>query len=1153
MRLQRLDLTRYGKFTDHSLDFGPRVAGQPDLHIVYGPNEAGKSTTLSAILDLLYGIEMRSRYDFLHPYATMRIGAVLETQGGMHSITRIKRTQRSLLGPGDQPISEGVILADLRALDRAAYQAMFSLDDDTLEQGGESILASKGDLGQLLFSATAGLAEMSHILDQIRIRTDEIHKPYARTSELAKLRDELAALKDKRERVDTLAPKYAALVEARDSWARQYDAALDASGKTKARIDRLQRLLNALPRLAALQDLRTRIAPLAGLPEVPEGWAADLPGLQRQEIEGAAGLQAARAAIGRIEAERAGIVPDEAALAEEAAFSGFDRQRTRHRAAGLDLEDRRRELRDTEVKLGAALARLDQPADIDPARLILKPALIAALHGLIARRSGIDAALAAARREHQEAIRQHAILGETLAEAEGARDASTNDAMAALRADLPLLRAQDHARRQEAARDALAQRTDILAAACATLLPWTGGLPDLSAIMPPPPGAIEGWAARLAKAEADIALRDAEIERLDAEQTRLRVQIDTTARIAGLVSDGEAAAMRGRREALWAEHRRRLDTETAERFEAGLRQDDGVMAARLSHQGDLARLHGAETALAETAAQFGRASIKRAETLIRQAAIQTEIDAAASGPALPRPATPAGLAAWFDRRAATLDAARAVTTAEAEGLCAHAAADAARDRLRAAMLAAALPVPPGAPWETLLGLAQAAIERDAKEQDVHAALRDRQRDIGRREAALREAMQDETDWNHAWASACAACWIGASGRLPTPGEAAELLRQLEDLGPLVQKKTGLADRIADMEADRSSFAEAVHTLAARLEITVVDTDTADQAIATRLAAARTARDHLARLATALNTSRQDEAGLLARIDVINRRKAVMTAHFAVDTLIETSARIAAAERRALWEKDAHDAEQEILIALDLPGIAAAEAALAGISRADIEAELAILRGRLDGEEARSRDAHTAHEIAAQQIEAVGGDDEVARIEVARRTVVLEIEDKARHYIRLRAGILAAEMALRAYRDTHRSAMMARASDAFRLITREAYRGLSTQPDKEEDVLVAIGADGGSKLASDLSKGTRFQLYLALRAAGYHEFARQQPAVPFIADDIMETFDDFRAEETFRLLGAMASAGQVIYLTHHRHLCDIAQRTVEGVRLHTLPG
>ena len=68
MRLNRLDLTRYGKFTDRSIDFRRAGPGQPDLHIVYGPNEAGKSTMLRGFLDLLFGIETRSRFNFLHPY-----------------------------------------------------------------------------------------------------------------------------------------------------------------------------------------------------------------------------------------------------------------------------------------------------------------------------------------------------------------------------------------------------------------------------------------------------------------------------------------------------------------------------------------------------------------------------------------------------------------------------------------------------------------------------------------------------------------------------------------------------------------------------------------------------------------------------------------------------------------------------------------------------------------------------------------------------------------------------------------------------------------------------------------------------------------------------------------------------------------------------
>jgi uncharacterized protein YhaN len=130
-------------------------------------------------------------------------------------------------------------------------------------------------------------------------------------------------------------------------------------------------------------------------------------------------------------------------------------------------------------------------------------------------------------------------------------------------------------------------------------------------------------------------------------------------------------------------------------------------------------------------------------------------------------------------------------------------------------------------------------------------------------------------------------------------------------------------------------------------------------------------------------------------------------------------------------------------------------------------------------------------------------------------------------------------------------MMMRASQAFQTISRGAYTGLATQTEKDQEILVALDAEGGSKVASDLSKGTRFQLYLALRVAGYHEFARTRKAVPFIADDIMETFDDFRAEEAFRLFMDMAGVGQVIYLTHHAHLCVIAQRICPSAKIHNL--
>ena len=108
MRLQRLNLTRYGIFTDHVIDFGSCEAGQPDFHIIYGLNEAGKSTTFAAYLDLLFGIETRSQYNFLHPYTTMQVGAVLEIAEQAHDLVRIKKQHNDLLDASGQPLDRRV-------------------------------------------------------------------------------------------------------------------------------------------------------------------------------------------------------------------------------------------------------------------------------------------------------------------------------------------------------------------------------------------------------------------------------------------------------------------------------------------------------------------------------------------------------------------------------------------------------------------------------------------------------------------------------------------------------------------------------------------------------------------------------------------------------------------------------------------------------------------------------------------------------------------------------------------------------------------------------------------------------------------------------------------------------------------------------------
>ena len=135
MRLARLDLISYGRFTDASFEL---PQGERDLHIVFGPNESGKTTSLTAIEDLLFGIPNRSPYNFLHVYETMRIGAVLENGADRLEFRRRKGRRDTILGPGGLPMAggEGLLGPFLGGADRVFFDRMFNLSHDRLAEGG---------------------------------------------------------------------------------------------------------------------------------------------------------------------------------------------------------------------------------------------------------------------------------------------------------------------------------------------------------------------------------------------------------------------------------------------------------------------------------------------------------------------------------------------------------------------------------------------------------------------------------------------------------------------------------------------------------------------------------------------------------------------------------------------------------------------------------------------------------------------------------------------------------------------------------------------------------------------------------------------------------------------------------------------------------
>ena len=171
MRIRRLDLIRYGRFTDQELEL-PAVA--PDLHIVVGPNEAGKSTVLSAIEDLLFGILTRSPMNFLHPYRSMRLGATLEANGDCLEMRRRKGTKNVILTPDETPVAQGerVLMPFLANANRRFFERMFSLDHERLRKGGKEILDDRNEIGHMLFSASSGIQDLRGRLNALHKESD---------------------------------------------------------------------------------------------------------------------------------------------------------------------------------------------------------------------------------------------------------------------------------------------------------------------------------------------------------------------------------------------------------------------------------------------------------------------------------------------------------------------------------------------------------------------------------------------------------------------------------------------------------------------------------------------------------------------------------------------------------------------------------------------------------------------------------------------------------------------------------------------------------------------------------------------------------------------------------------------------------------------
>lgn len=382
MRLVSLQLAPYGALTDLTLQLAPGVT------VIHGPNEAGKSTVLSAYIDLLCGIHPRTPMAFQRPRKHLRIHADFTLDDGtVVSVTRTPSTSpRDLLDSAtSEPVDEALRTALTSALDDQVLRARFGLDHDHLKAGGKALVGGGGDLAPIVFEARAG-ADVRTIADALQKRVDGLFKSRkGASSEVADAAARLADLGAKLTETMATAEAVETAKGLSDQAHTRLEEAREKAASARVEHGRLGLLAESWPFWELYQTLTVALDELdAEGPRLTAEQLTTTTTMRDRLAEIEKDTTKARGTANHAESDRRALLVDEALLSQQPAIDTLvqtrpaaDDARSRIMALHADLDKQRGLLTGTLTALGVptgddpvvALTEvavpLDRVADLD--------------------------------------------------------------------------------------------------------------------------------------------------------------------------------------------------------------------------------------------------------------------------------------------------------------------------------------------------------------------------------------------------------------------------------------------------------------------------------------------------------------------------------------------------------------------------------------------------------------------------------------------------------------------------------------------------------------------------------------------------------------------------------------------------------------------
>lgn len=1153
MRIDRLDLMAFGNFTDASLDFSGR-----GLQVVYGSNEAGKTTARAAVSNLLYDFDLRTTFAFVHPMNKLQVGALLRSEDAKTlEVVRYKRNKDPLLEAGSgRVVGASEWAGFLQGVTRSDFELMFTLGWDELVQGTADLLARGGLLGETLFAAGLGVRELGSVLERLDSEAAALFSPRPSTKTVNVA---LKAHAEARKRANELSVKPAHYAEVQKTHVKA------VAERARLALQRLEldrdheRLVILRGVLPTLRDRANKLDERAGLREAgpvpPASWATRVlqalesrGELTRQRSETVRQVKAAAERLGELTVDEGLLDAAERVDVLAEGIAGY--VDGRNDRGGLD-EGRRDAERDALGVLGMLIGGSPGISNLMEVRLVLadKEGFTPARDEWTSEATAFEQARDAVRNSEEEIaeIKDALVLLPEVADP------------AALRASVDVtLRQGDLGGMLASARTALGSVDNARFELAGRL-----GLSEdevAGAVASPFPSAeeVEEILGRLDEAATLSLAADERAKANDQRAGDLTRELEALALEGELPSEEDLSGSRAVRDETWSLVKASWLDHQEVTGEATSYPDDRSLASSYEQSSEAA--DSAVDHLWREADRTARRNALRAELdrvrsdadkaredsrRTRDAAVMAYENWSSVWPNQRIPQSPGSLrqwatsfericslqTEWTERRLAHREAFRSLRTHRGRlvDLLATFGSDTDRGRDLEPVLVQASAL--------LAVIEENRADRAGKEMRLGVL----ERELPKRRTAVENAKAAEQA-----AGARFVSMLGPYGSaVASPSEAGRVIAIFDRLERLLDIRDERLGRMAGIDQRSAIFeAELLDLLAGSPDIDPNPAADAARELVRRLKAARDTeaarQTFLANRASAAEAFEDAETKLTGLRDelIVLGDEGGITDEEMLGAAADRALRIAALSE----EIDACDA----LLTAQGGGRSIADLEVDGSGRdlADVNVEIGVCKESSAALLEQETDATDVERDLAQSLAAMDGSDTAAAEAELAQIALAQAVEAGERYTRVVLARLIADEAIRQYGETHQDPLLKRASRYFELLTEGRCRKVGVDDDpKRGPYLSAIYASGEGRLMSELSDGTRDQLYFALRLAAIEEAFVQNGPMPVVLDDVLVNFDDDRARSALRCLATLAATSQVLLFTHHHHILSLAEDTL----------